>query len=69
MTKEFALPDPKWSKKGGEGVSKEYLTPDECEVIKKDLIDVLKKHQLTSGLARVALNETIDYVDNFSTLT
>lgn len=50
-------------------MSKEHLTRDECEAIKKDLVEVLKKHQLTSGLARAALNETIDYVDNFSTLT
>lgn len=45
---------------------RDHISKEDCDNIQNEVIAVLKKHDLPSGLARLVLNKTIDYVDNYS---
>lgn len=46
----------------------EYLTEDDVEKIKKELLQVLRNHNLNSGLAKVVLADTVETVEKYSQL-
>lgn len=48
--------------------SLEYLTEEDVAKIKKELLQVLRSHDLNSGLAKAALTETIETIANYSQL-
>lgn len=48
--------------------SLEYLTEEDVAKIKKELLQVLRSHDLNSGLAKVVLTETIETIANYSQL-
>lgn len=49
-------------------MASEYLTEEEVEKIKKELLQVLRNHNLNSGLAKVALTDTIETIEKYSQL-
>ena len=49
-------------------MSLQYLTEDNVEKIKKELLQVLRSHDLNSGLAKVVLTETIEMIAKYSQL-
>ncbi|WP_153223754.1 hypothetical protein [Streptococcus mitis] len=46
----------------------EYLTEDDVEKIKKELLQVLRNHNLNSGLAKAVLADTIETIEKYSQL-
>ena len=46
----------------------EYLTEDDVEKIKKELLQVLRNHNLNSGLAKAVLADTVETIENYSQL-
>lgn len=46
----------------------EYLTEEEVEKIKKELLQVLRNHNLNSGLAKVVLTDTVETIEKYSQL-
>lgn len=48
--------------------SLEYLTEEDVAEIKKELLQVLRSHDLNSGLAKAILTETIEMIANYSQL-
>lgn len=48
--------------------SLEYLTEEDVAKIKKELLQVLRSHDLNSGLAKAVLTETIETIANYSQL-
>ena len=49
-------------------MEKDYITEEDAEKIKKELLKVLRSHDLNSGLAKVVLTETIETIENYSQL-
>lgn len=49
-------------------MNKEYLTEEDVEKIKKELLKVLRSHDLNSGLAKAILTDTIKTIENYSQL-
>ena len=49
-------------------MEKEYLTEEDAEKIKKELLKVLRSHDLNSGLAKAVLTDTIETIENYSQL-
>lgn len=49
-------------------MSKEYLTEEDAAKIKKELLKVLRSHDLNSGLAKAVLTDTIETIENYSQL-
>nr|DAD91839.1 MAG TPA: hypothetical protein [Siphoviridae sp. ctfZQ2] len=50
------------------GMASEYLTEEEVEKIKKELLQVLRNHNLNSGLAKVVLTVTVETIEKYSQL-
>jgi len=50
------------------GMHSEYLTEEEVEKIKKELLQVLRNHNLNSGLAKVVLTVTVETIEKYSQL-
>lgn len=50
------------------GMASEYLTEEEVEKIKKELLQVLRNHNLNSGLAKAVLADTIETIEKYSQL-
>jgi flagellar biosynthetic protein flhB len=50
------------------GMHSEYLTEEEVEKIKKELLQVLRNHNLNSGLAKVVLIVTVETIEKYSQL-
>ena len=48
------------------GMTSEYLTEEEVEKIKKELLQVLRNHNLNSGLAKVVLTVTVETIEKYS---
>lgn len=46
----------------------EYLTEDDVEKIKKELLQVLRNHNLNSGLAKAVLADTVETIEKYSQL-
>ena len=49
-------------------MEKEYLTEEDAAKIKKELLKVLRSHDLNSGLAKAVLTDTIETIENYSQL-
>nr|DAE06757.1 MAG TPA: UPF0352 protein [Siphoviridae sp. ctGN02] len=49
-------------------MASEYLTEEEVEKIKKELLQVLRNHNLNSGLAKAVLADTIETIEKYSQL-
>ena len=49
-------------------MSKEYLTEEDATKIKKELLKVLRSHDLNSGLAKAVLTDTIETIEKYSQL-
>ena len=49
-------------------MASEYLTGEEVEKIKKELLQVLRNHNLNSGLAKVVLTDTVETIEKYSQL-
>lgn len=49
-------------------MEKEYLTEEDAAKIKKELLKVLRSHDLYSGLAKAVLTDTIETIENYSQL-
>lgn len=49
-------------------MASEYLTEDDVEKIKKELLQVLRDHNLNSGLAKVVLTDTVETIEKYSQL-
>ena len=49
-------------------MASEYLTEEEVKKIKKELLQVLRNHNLNSGLAKVVLTDTIEKIEKYSQL-
>lgn len=46
----------------------EYLTEEVAAKIKEELLQVLRSHNLKSGLAKAVLTDTIEAIENYSQL-
>ncbi|WP_185731115.1 hypothetical protein [Streptococcus suis] len=46
-----------------------YITNEELENAKQDIIQLLAKKEFTSGKAIFVLNKTIEHIENHSTLS
>ena len=57
-----------WRYKEGYGVNN-YITNEELENAKQDIIQLLAKKEFTSGRAIFVLNETIKHIKNHSILS
>ena len=57
-----------WINKEGYGVNN-YITNEELENAKQDIIQLLAKKEFTSGKAIFVLNETIEHIKNHSILS
>ena len=49
-------------------MASEYLTEEEAEKIKKEILQFLRNHNLNSGLAKVVLTDTIETIEKYSQL-
>lgn len=49
-------------------MEKEYLAEEDAAKIKKELLKVLRSHDLNSGLAKAVLTDTIETIENYSQL-
>lgn len=49
-------------------MAKDYLLENDVEKIEKELLQVLRRHDLNSGLAKSVLTETIEMIENYSQL-
>lgn len=49
-------------------MSQDYIHEKDAAVIKKELLQVLSKHKLNSGLSVVVLNETKEDILKYSTI-
>lgn len=69
MSRKFAnFLDNFFKKKGGEEMFSEYLTEEVAAKIKEELLQVLRSHNLKSGLAKAVLTDTIEAIENYSQL-
>lgn len=57
-----------WAERKERGMASEYLTEEEVEKIKKELLQVLRNHNLNSGLAKVVLTDTVETIEKYSQL-
>ena len=49
-------------------MAKDYLIEEDVAKIKKELLQVLRNHDLNSGLAKVVLTDTIETIEHYSQL-
>lgn len=68
IVKKFANFLDNFLKRKEKEMEKEYLTEEDAAKIKKELLKVLRSHDLYSGLAKAVLTDTIETIENYSQL-